>query len=87
MGGLSEPTGLSTADIQNTTVTLPQGLVINPGQAAGRQACQSNQDGVGTEDAPSCPNASKVGTDEIETPLLPHSLKGNVYVLQSTRRK
>jgi hypothetical protein len=83
VGGLSDPAGFSAADIQNTTVTLPQGLVINPGQAAGLQACQSGQNGLGTEDAPSCPNASKVGTDEIETPLLPHSLKGNVYVLQS----
>jgi hypothetical protein len=90
VGGLEVPEGLSTADIQNTMVTLPEGLVINPGQAAGLQACQSSQDGLdrlpdGEEDngPPSCPNASKVGTDEIETPLLRHSLKGNVYVLQS----
>ncbi len=39
LGGLSEPGGLSTADIQDTTVTLPAGVVINPGQAAGLQAC------------------------------------------------
>jgi hypothetical protein len=93
LGGLKEAGGLSTSDIQNTTVTLPQGFVINPGQAAGLQACQPGQDGLTTEaeraegredeDPANCPNASKVGTDEIETPLLPHSLKGNVYVLQS----
>ncbi|HEY3960023.1 MAG TPA: hypothetical protein VGL68_05875 [Solirubrobacteraceae bacterium] len=83
VGGLSEATGLGTSDLQNTTVTLPEGLVINPGQAAGLQACPPSQNGVGTEDAPSCPLASKVGEDEIQTPLLPHALKGNVYVLQS----
>jgi len=90
VGGLSTPEGLSTADIQNTTVTLPAGLVINPGQAAGLQACQSFQDGLerlsgGEENngPPSCPSASKVGTDEIETPLLSKPLQGNVYVLQS----
>ncbi len=83
VGGLSDPEGVSTADIQNTTVELPQGLVINPGQAAGLQACQPSQSGVGSEAAPSCPPASKVGEDEIQTPLLPHSLKGDVYILQS----
>jgi hypothetical protein len=85
IGGLSEPGGLSTSDIQNTTVTLPAGLVINPGQAAGLQACQASQArvGDGVDDPPVCPLASKIGVVEIETPLLPHSLKGNVFILQS----
>ena len=83
VGGLSAPKGLSSSDIQNTLVTLPEGLVINPGQAAGLQACQSSQDGAGTERPPSCPAASKIGTDEIETPLLRNRLAGSVYILQS----
>jgi hypothetical protein len=84
------PDGLATAGLQNTTVVLPQGMVINPGQATGLQACQANQDGLGlaengevNEAAPTCPAASKVGTDEIITPLLPNKLEGSVYVLQS----
>ncbi|MCL2769691.1 MAG: hypothetical protein FWD42_06220, partial [Solirubrobacterales bacterium] len=90
--GLSSPEGLSTSNIKDTTVTLPEGVVINPGQAAGLAACQASEDGLTTEaekalgredDGPAkCPNASKVGTDEIETPLLAKPLKGNVYVLQ-----
>jgi hypothetical protein len=89
VGGLEEPEGVSTADIRDTRVTLPQGFVINPGQAAGLQACQPSQAhvGDGSDDAPACPLASKIGTDEIETPLLPHSLKGNVYILQSNPPK
>ncbi len=97
VGGLESPEGDSTADIQNTTVTLPEGLVINPGQAAGLQACQPGQDGLtseaekaaGEEDngPPSCPDASKVGTVSIRTPLLEAAaekeLQGSVYVLQS----
>ncbi|HUN78955.1 MAG TPA: hypothetical protein VMU32_08555 [Solirubrobacteraceae bacterium] len=96
-GGLESAEGHSTADVQNTTVTLPEGMAINPGQAAGLQACQPWQDGLTTEaeraageednGPPSCPNASKVGTASIRTPLLESAaekeLLGNVYVLPS----
>jgi hypothetical protein len=97
LGGLEEVEGLSSADIQNTTVTLPEGFVINPGQAAGLQACGPTEDGLTTEtekaegkenDGPaSCPNASKVGTVTIKSPLIEGSaekqFEGNVFVLQS----
>jgi hypothetical protein len=81
LAGLLDGNGLSSADIKKTTVTLPAGVAINPGQAAGLQACQSSQENIGKEEAPACPLASRVGTDEIETPLLKDTLKGNVYVL------
>jgi hypothetical protein len=74
---------LAAANIKDTTVTLPEGVVINPGQATGLTACQAGEDGVGTQGPPSCPSSSQVGTDEIETPLLAHALRGDVYVLQS----
>lgn len=79
--GLLAPEGRATATLQNTTVVLPAGIAINPGQAAGLIACQPSQDGVGTEGPPNCPNASTVGTAELETPLLPDKLKGNIYIL------
>jgi hypothetical protein len=81
--GLTSVEGLAASNIKDTTVTLPEGVVINPGQAHGLQTCSTAQSAVGSEEEPSCPNASKVGSDEIETPLLFHSLKGNVYVLDS----
>jgi hypothetical protein len=80
------PEGLATSGIKDTTVVLPEGLVINPGQAAGLLACQPAQEGLGgetDEGPPECPAASEVGTVEIETPLLKDTLKGDVYVLQS----
>ncbi len=88
--GLLAPEQLSEADIKDTKVVLPEGVAINPGQAAGLQACQPSEDGLerlpdGQEDngPASCPSASKVGTVEIQTPLLKNTLQGNVYVLQS----
>jgi hypothetical protein len=81
--GLTSVEGLAASNIKNTTVTLPEGVVINPGQAHGLQTCSTAQSALGTEAEPSCPNAAKVGSDEIETPLLFHNLKGNVYVLDS----
>ena len=91
--GLSNNEGFSTADIEDTTVTLPEGVAINPGQAAGLGACGPGEDGLTTEaeraegrenNGPAaCPNSSKVGTDEIETPLLSKPLKGAVYVMPS----
>jgi hypothetical protein len=83
VGGLLAPEGLAPADIQNTTVVLPRGVVINPGQAAGLQACGPGQDAAGVDGPPSCPAASKVGTVQITTPLLADKVEGNVYVLQS----
>jgi hypothetical protein len=83
VGGLTDPEGFGTSDIENTTVALPEGVVINPGQAAGLQDCPPSEDALGTEAAPSCPGASKVGTAEAETPLLKNKLSGNVYVLPS----
>jgi hypothetical protein len=85
------PEGLATSGLKNTTVVLPEGIAINPGQATGLVACQLWQENVGGPDAekesedgpPSCPAASKVGEDEISTPLLPDRLKGSVYILQS----
>jgi uncharacterized repeat protein (TIGR01451 family) len=97
IGGLEDPEGRGSSDIQNTTVMLPEGFVINPGQAAGLQACQPSQDGLTTEaekmrgeednGPPSCPGASKVGTVKIKSPLIEGAaekeFEGNVYVLQS----
>ena len=85
--------GLATAGVKDTKVVLPEGVAINPGQAAGLTACQPGQELIarGTElgeseaydGPPLCPATSKVGTVEITTPLLRDKLVGDVYVLQS----
>ena len=92
------PEGLATPGLREATVVLPEGVSINPGQATGLVACQPSQENLPDESLadgsqngesesfdgpPSCPAASKVGSDEVITPLLKKPLVGSIYVLQS----
>jgi hypothetical protein len=74
------PDGLSPGTVRDTTVTLPDGVAVNPAGADGLLSCSLGQIGLGSEGTGSCPDASKVGTVEITTPLLPHALEGAVYL-------
>ena len=81
------PETLVASTLKNTSVTLPEGLAINPGQATGLAACGEAEANIENEGPQSCPAASKVGTVKIQTPLLEgeleSELEGNVYVLRS----
>ena len=82
--------GRAEADLKDASVTLPKGLLVNPAAASGLVACSSQQIGLLTalgqlpphfSEAPaSCPDAAKVGSVEVDTPLLDHALKGSVYL-------
>jgi hypothetical protein len=84
-----DPEGTAEAHLRDTTVTLPQGLVINPSGANGLGGCSLSQFGyTNTEEgvihttpgAATCPDNAKLGTVEVETPLLDHPLKGAAYI-------
>jgi hypothetical protein len=84
--------GLSSASIKDTTVTLPEGVHLNPSGADGLEACPESQIGFssvagdGTDmftptlPEPFCPNASKIGTVEFKVPVIADPLKGFVYL-------
>jgi len=76
------PESLAEADLKNVTVALPTGVTISPSQANGLQACSQAQIGLKNESEPSCPNASKIGSVEVSSPLLADPLIGSVYVAQ-----
>ncbi len=78
--GTVNPVGLGEADVKNTTVALPEGVQISPSAADGLLACTPAEIGLYTAEAPTCPQASKVGTVEANTPLLPEPLTGAVYL-------
>jgi hypothetical protein len=102
--------GLMEAEPRNITVTLPEGVAINPAGGDGLEACSEGLVGFkgagefktdpgvsvplfrsqlpgsfGDEEelepgSNFCTNASKIGTAEIDTPLLKHPVKGFVYL-------
>jgi len=87
--------GLVSSTVKDITVTLPEGVTVNSASAGGLQACSEAQIGFQGEEpgsglnlftaglpSPFCPEASRIGTAEIITPLLPpgQHLTGSVYV-------
>jgi hypothetical protein len=82
--GLANPSGIADSDIEKTVVTLPEGFSTNPSIAEGLNVCTEAQLEAETAfSAPGagCPNASKVGTLEVETPLLEGKLlKGSLFI-------
>ncbi|MGC2374856.1 MAG: hypothetical protein WA484_13370 [Solirubrobacteraceae bacterium] len=74
------PTGLADATVKDTTVILPAGVALNPAGADGLLSCGLGEIGLEVAGEQSCPEAAKVGTVEIETPLLPHRLEGAAYL-------
>jgi len=85
--------GRAEADIKDTTVELPEGMLASPGAANGLGVCSTGA--LGSEGAPglgeqlendhftafeaNCPSASKVGTVNIRSPLLEGEITGSVY--------
>jgi hypothetical protein len=78
--GLDNPEGLATAHLRDTTVTLPEGMTINPSAASGLAACTDAQVGFNSVTPVQCPEASKIATVTATTPVLEEELSGAVYI-------
>jgi hypothetical protein len=74
--------GLAEAEVKRATLTLPTGMAVSPAAAGGREACAPMQIALGSQQAPTCPDASKVGAATIDTPLLADPLEGSIYLAQ-----
>jgi len=82
--GLTNPEGLANSDIKKAVVTLPEGFTTNPSLAEGLVTCSESQLASETsQSAPGegCPDAAKIGTVEVETPLLENQpVNGSLYI-------
>ncbi len=77
------PFTLSTAHVQDTKVTLPEGVTINPSAGSGLGACTPQQYAAETSSSlpgEACPPQSKLGSILIETPLLDETIPGAIYL-------
>jgi hypothetical protein len=83
---------LATSTVKSTTITLPEGLVVNPSAANGLDGCSAAEIGMTTAvgqslihfsaDEPACPDASRIGSVEVSTPLIDDPLLGSAYIAE-----
>ncbi len=85
-----DPEGLGTAQLKTTHVTFPEGLTLNPAASNGLGSCGPKEVGLTTPvgAAPhfsrtpeTCPDNSRIGSVEIDTPVFSDPLRGGVYVM------
>jgi hypothetical protein len=74
----------ATPALKDATVTLPEGMTVDPSAADGLHACSSAQFGLGATAEPAepaaCPLGSQIGTVKVVTPLLKVPLAGQVFI-------
>jgi hypothetical protein len=66
--------------LNDATVTLPLGVAVSPSSAGGLQACTPDEIQLGSDNQPTCPPASTIGSAIVMTPLLPNPLTGSVHL-------
>ncbi|HYJ22174.1 MAG TPA: hypothetical protein VEW07_09150 [Solirubrobacterales bacterium] len=86
----TDPDAIVQSHLKDTTVTLPEGIRFNPTAADGLQACTMEQIGLTSAPGatpitfdnrePACPDAAKIGSGEVVTPLLRNPLHGEVFL-------
>lgn len=73
--------GRATSQLRDATVTLPAGMSLAPGAAAGLASCDEAQ--VGYKASPpreaNCPEAAKIGSVEFDVPVLARTMNGAIY--------
>lgn len=85
--GLTSPNyeALAKSEIRKAVVTLPEGMTANPSLAEGLEVCteaQFAEERAQPVSGKGCPEASKIGTVEVESPLIDEKVNGAVYIAE-----
>jgi hypothetical protein len=77
-----EEAEIDSSQLKTATITLPEGMTLNPSAAAGLEACTPAQARIHSEEfGVSCPAGSELGTVSLNVPTLPNgSLTGSIYL-------
>lgn len=75
-----DPDAPATPPLRRVKVTLPEGVALSPAGADGLAGCTDGQFAPSSDAAAACPDASKIGTVEIASPLQATPLKGSIYL-------
>ena len=81
--GLINPEGLAQSQVRDLVLALPEAITLNPAFAVELESCtEADLQEETLEPAPGagCPEASKLGTIEVETPLLDQALEGSIFL-------
>jgi hypothetical protein len=72
--------GFATAHVRRVAVAFPRGVTVSTSAVAGLGACSLAQIGLQDNDAPNCPDSSKLGNVTIQTQLLEEPVAGEVFL-------
>jgi hypothetical protein len=81
--GLLNPRLIAPSQPRSVVVTLPAGVTINPSVAAGLGVCTPGSYAAETASSPpgaGCPNASKIGTFTVNSPLYSEPVAGSLFL-------
>jgi hypothetical protein len=81
--GIGSIGGLAQSQIRKVVATLPEGMTANPSLAEGLEVCsEADLEGEILEAEPGegCPQASKIGSVEVDSPLATETVKGALYM-------
>jgi hypothetical protein len=80
---LTSSAATANSDIKKAVVTLPEGFTTNPSLAEGLNVCSEAdlaRETVSSAPGVGCPNESKIGTVEVESPLLEENVNGSLFI-------
>jgi hypothetical protein len=83
--GLTSVKGLSQSRIRDAIFVLPEGMTANPSVAEGLEVCTEEDleaETLQAEPGEGCPEASKLGTLEVESPLVEEPLNGSLFIAE-----